>query len=191
MWLGVLTIAAGIVLLINEKNDFIKIQKMDKLKIGYLFLGFVIFLSCQGRTAQKIKKKDLIVSLDSKKMSSDMIVGKWIIDSIAEDGVIAKILENSDTSYEGLYFDHKNRVQTVRRTARFEEGKPLCDFELKGDSLFFITSGRVFQKYRVVKLRKNVIVLHGNFFIADEIRKKPSFYLSKVKEVKNKRVFGP
>jgi len=149
------------------------------MKIGYLFVFFITFSSCKDGTDQKVKKMEVIVNLDTRKVSSDVIFGKWIIDSIAEDRVITNVSKNSDTSYEGFNFDHKNRIQMVRRTAKVEESKPFCDFELKGDSLFFIRSGRIFQRYGVQKLGKNAIALHGNYFITEHFRKKPSFYLTR------------
>lgn len=149
------------------------------MKTGYLYLCLILFFACQTKPRHQLKKKELIANLDTRKASIDFIFGKWVIDSIAEDRIVSRILENSDTSYQGFNFDQKNRVQTVMRTARFEKAIPLCDFELKGDSLFFIRSGHLFQRYGVEQLAKNVIVLHGNFFITEKIKKKPSFYLSK------------
>ncbi len=115
---------------------------------------------------------------DNLSETTDFEAGAWRLDSVAEDGVVVRRLI-SDSTVQVFNFRRDGRLRTMEIRKTSVKELPVGMWNTDSDSLFIVgNNGRIAMRYGYV-LQGSTLILHGNFMIATEIQKKPSFYLSK------------
>lgn len=147
---------------------------------------FIWLLSCNSATKPKQDlEKSNKESVTADKAPDNFKLGKWKIDSVAENGKIIDRLIGTDT-IQIFNFSNDGFLHGIEVTQKVETSRPVGKWKIDADSIFILGSyNQVVMRYGY-KMTDSTLFLYGNFEISREIRNKPTFYLSKYKDLSKK-----
>jgi hypothetical protein len=141
-----------------------------------LCLSLILIFSCENnyKKVKEDKKNNNIQAITNK----INLVGTWKIDSIFEgESKIFFDNQNGETS-QGFEFNYQKKL-CVTKGESPKISKQIGFYSQDNDSLFFENMNKeIFQRYHV-RVLSDKLILEGNFFISEENKKRPTFYLSR------------
>ncbi len=157
-----------------------------KNSFPFYLIGLSILLCNYACTnpSQNKQDSDTIKTKGPEKKTIDEIggfrTGTWRIDSVAENNVIIDRLID-DTLFPVMNFHKTGAFYTLEATSQWAKATPAGTWKIENDSLFILTEkGNVAMRYGF-EIKESLLILKGNFNISNNIKKKPTFYLSKYK----------
>lgn len=157
---------------------------MNKIKTSIICISFLYCISCSNNS-------NLKVNMNQPNESSDINLkeinkgkfeyGTWRIDSVAEDKIIKNRLIK-DSNIQVFNFRKDGVFSTMEVTSKKTSDYVFGNWKVENDSIFiFIEKGNLAMSYGF-QINGSCLTLNGNFEISSNIKKKPSFYLSKYVE---------
>lgn len=153
------------------------------MKQGRMILaivGTMVYAACSDNS-KTVAKKEAIKQDTEELATGNFPSGTWRIDSVAENNVIKDRLTTE--SVVQIFNFRKNGVFSAMEVSpKVTKDRVIGTWKVEHDSLFIINEqGHTTMRYGYT-INEATLILKGNFFISANIRKKPTFYLSKYKE---------
>lgn len=172
---------------IENKFTMLIITKLQFRITTILIFSVVQFLSssCSNNTKTKVDtntEKEILNAPTEKIEMGNFKYGKWRIDSVAENNTIIHRL-TKDTIIQVFNFRKNGKFATLKVEPKHSMERVIGTWSIKKDSLFMLApKGGIAMRYGW-ELNKNILILNGNFQATSTNKNKPTFYLSKFKDI--------
>ena len=152
----------------------------------------ILLLSCQsnGKKVVATPAKNTETKKESDLSEAEkLLVGKWRIDSVAEDQQVVNRLITDDT-IQAFGFGYGRKFSMLEITSKMEISEPLGEWKTDANRLLITNSaGKVLLEYTYT-IQGTVLTLVGTSSISSKNPKKPVFFLSRYLSESDKRILG-
>lgn len=165
--------------------------------LSLIIVSLLIICSCHDKDEKNNQLNEKRVeNRNEKSIIKKNFLGIWRIDSIGENNIVTRKMNNDSTHFQAFFFTFDYKIMVTQKEGQDEKNFVIGDFIVFNDSVFFLD-----EKYKKIAFRykyeffgNNQLKLMSGTSVSENNSAKPLFVLKKIsneRSIKNFKVINP